>query len=233
MPNSYEHLFFDLDHTLWDFEENAKTCLLEMYDHFNLQSIGLEDVTAFCQEFSEANQHYWALLERKEITVEDLRRRRFKTAFANLGIEITESFSVEMTQVFLELLPQKDCLIEGAIDVLEYLKPNYQLHILSNGWQELQVQKMQSSGILHYFDVLVTFEKANARKPEKAIFDYALHHANASLSNSLMIGDNYEADIKGAINAHWNTVFYNPEKIETVLKPTYDIGSLIELKGFL
>jgi YjjG family noncanonical pyrimidine nucleotidase len=233
MPSSYEHLFFDLDHTLWDFEGNALECLAEMYKNFKLKSLGVESFDAFYINFSEANRYYWALLERKEITVEQLRRSRFKAAFQKLGIDITEEFSLKMTEVFLDLLPQKKRLIEGTIDILDYLKPRYQLHIISNGWQGIQVKKMENSGILHYFDAIITNEIANARKPEKGIFDFALKQANAPISNSLMIGDNYEADILGAKNADFDTVFYNPEKQETVEKPTFEIFKLTDMKAFL
>lgn len=233
MPNSYQHLFFDLDHTLWDFEGNAHECLIEIYDHFNLKNLGLDDFTVFFQKFSEVNHQYWALLEKREINVDFIRRKRFKTTLSKLGIEIEESFSLEMTEVFMHTLPLKKRLIEGTIEILDYLKPNYQLHILSNGFEEMQMQKMRSGGIEHYFEEVITNEKANARKPEKAIFDYALNRTNASLSNSLMIGDNYEADIKGAINAQFDTVFYNPERRETVEKPTFEICQLTEMKFFL
>ena len=233
MPYSYKHLFFDLDHTLWDFEKNAHDCLLEIYVHFDLKSLGVEDVTLFCEKFSEANHYYWALLERKEITADELRRRRFKTAFAKLNVHIEEALGLEMNAVFLQNLPSKKALIEGAVDILDYLKPNYQLHILSNGYQGLQIQKMQSSAIHHYFEEIITVDKAKALKPAKAIFEYALKCTNASVSNSLMIGDNYEADIKGAINANFDTVFYNPARQKTVEKPTFDILKLIEIKQFL
>ena len=138
-----------------------------------------------------------------------------------------------MNAVFLQNLPSKKALIEGAVDILDYLKPNYQLHILSNGYQGLQIQKMQSSAIHHYFEEIITVDKAKALKPDKAIFDYALQCTNASVSNSLMIGDNYEADIKGAINANFHTVFYNPARQKTVEKPTFDILKLAEIKQFL
>jgi YjjG family noncanonical pyrimidine nucleotidase len=233
MSNPYKHLFFDLDHTLWDFEQNAHACLIDIYDHFNLKALGVESLPLFCEKFSEANHYYWALLEQKLITTDQLRRSRFKTAFANLGVNIEEDFGLEINDFFLHLLPHKKALIEGAIEVLDYLKPNYQLHILSNGHTELQTQKMQSSGILHYFDAIITVDKAKALKPDKAIFDYALKYTNASLSTPLMIGDNYEADIKGAINAQFDTVFYNPAKQKTVEKPTFDISKLIDLKQFL
>jgi YjjG family noncanonical pyrimidine nucleotidase len=231
--NPYKHLFFDLDHTLWDFEQNAHDCLLELYERFNLKALGVEDALLFCEKFSEANKICWALLEQKLITTDQLRRKRFKDTFANVGVEIEEALGLEMNAVFLELLPIQKGLIEGAIEVLEYLKPNYQLHILSNGYQELQKQKMQSSGILHYFQELITVDNAKALKPDKAIFDYALKSANASVSNSLMIGDNYEADIKGALNANFDVVFYNPAGQKTVEKPTFDILKLTELKQFL
>jgi YjjG family noncanonical pyrimidine nucleotidase len=233
MPNSYQHLFFDLDHTLWDFEGNAHECLLEIYDDFKLKEIGVEDADAFFQKFSEANQYYWALLERKEITSDYIRKNRFKTALSKLGVEIDESLSLNMTQIFIQLLPHKKRLIEGATEILDYLKPHYQLHIISNGYHEMQMQKMKSAAIDHYFIEVITHEKANALKPEKAIFDYALNSTNAQFSNSLMIGDNYEADIKGAINAQFDTVFYNPAKQKTVEKPTFEIFQLTEMMHFL
>jgi YjjG family noncanonical pyrimidine nucleotidase len=233
MSNQYKHLFFDLDHTLWDFEQNAHDCLLELYERFNLKALGVEDALLFCEKFSEANKICWALLEQKLITTDQLRRKRFKDTFANVGVEIEEALGLEMNAVFLELLPIQKGLIEGTIEVLDYLRPNYQLHILSNGYQELQKQKMQSSGILHYFEEIITIDNAKALKPDKAIFDYALKSANAAVSNSLMIGDNYEADIKGAINANFDVVFYNPAGQKTVEKPTFDILKLTELKTFL
>lgn len=233
MNYPYKHLFFDLDHTLWDFEKNAHECLIDIYDNFNLKALGVDDVALFCEKFSEANHHYWALLEQKLITTDQLRRSRFKTAFASVGVEIEEDFGLEINDFFLQLLPTKKALIDGAIEVLDYLKPNYQLHILSNGYTGLQTQKMTSSGILHYFEELITVDKAKALKPDRAIFDYALKCTNASSSTSLMIGDNYEADIRGAMNADFHVVFYNPARQKTVEKPTFDIVHLIEIKQFL
>jgi HAD superfamily hydrolase (TIGR01549 family) len=133
----------------------------------------------------------------------------------------------------LELLPRKAHLIEGTIELLEYLLPNYELHIISNGWQDIQVNKMKSSEIHHYFGEIITNELAGTRKPDRRIFDYAVEVTNANLSESLMIGDNYEADILGAINASMDTVFYNPDNIPTSEKPTFEIKQLIELKEIL
>lgn len=229
----YQHLFFDLDHTLWDFERNSHECLIEIYEQFNLKSLGINELEAFLSKFSEINKLHWDLLEKKEITIDQLRRRRFTETLEPFGVIIDEEFGLKINDTFLALLPHKSHLIEGAIEVLEYLKPKYELHIISNGWQEIQIRKMESSAILHYFNEIITNERAEARKPDKQIFEYAINLTNASLSNSLMIGDNYEADIKGAMNANLDTVFYNPEKQSIIEKPTFEILNLVDLKDFL
>ena len=229
----YKHLFFDLDHTLWDFERNSAECLADIYQVFNLKSLNINNLSDFCKEFSSVNKYYWALLERKEITHEVLRERRFQDTFVNLGAEIGIGFGLEINEYFLELLPKKAHLIDGAVEILDYLLPRYKLHIISNGWQDIQVDKMKSSAIHHYFDKIITNEMAGTRKPDRRIFDYALTVTNANLAESLMIGDNYEADVLGAMSANMDTVFYNPENMLTDQKPTFDIAKLVELKTIL
>ena len=231
---AYKHLFFDLDHTLWDFEKNSAECLADIYEIFDFKSLNISTLESFQQEFSVVNRHHWSLLEQNLITHEDLRRRRFQETLENLGVkDLEKSFGLEINEYFLELLPKKAHLIEGAIDVLEYLLPKYELHIISNGWQDIQVNKMKSSEIHHYFGEIITNELAGTRKPDRRIFDYAIEVTKADLVESLMIGDNYEADILGAINAKMDTVFYNPDNIPTGQKPTFDIKKLVELKEIL
>ncbi len=231
---AYKHLFFDLDHTLWDFERNSAECLADIYEIFDFQNLNISSLEAFQQEFSVVNRHQWSLLEQNLITHEDLRRRRFQETLENLGVkDLKTSFGLEINEYFLELLPKKAHLIEGAVEILDYLLPKYELHIISNGWQDIQVNKMKSSEIHHYFGEIITNELAGTRKPDRRIFDYAVEVAKADLVESLMIGDNYEADILGAINANMDTVFYNPDNIPTGQKPTFDIKKLIELKGIL
>ena len=231
---AYKHLFFDLDHTLWDFEKNSAECLADIYDIFDFKSLNISTLEAFQQEFSIVNRHHWSLLEQNLITHEDLRRRRFQETLENLGVkDLKKSFGLEINEYFLELLPKKAHLIDGAVDVLEYLLPKYELHIISNGWQDIQVNKMKSSEIHHYFGEIITNELAGTRKPDRRIFDYAIEVTKADLAESLMIGDNYEADILGAINANMDTVFYNPDDIPTGQKPTFDIKKLVELKEIL
>lgn len=231
---AYKHLFFDLDHTLWDFERNSAECLADIYEIFDFKSLNISNLEAFQQEFSIVNRRQWSLLEQNLITHEDLRRRRFQETLENLGVkDLKKSFGLEINEYFLELLPKKAHLIEGAVEILDYLLPKYELHIISNGWQDIQVNKMKSSEIHHYFGEIITNELAGTRKPDRRIFDYAVEVTNADLAESLMIGDNYEADILGAINANMDTVFYNPDNIPTGQKPTFDIKKLVELKEIL
>jgi len=230
----YKHLFFDLDHTLWDFERNSAECLADIYETFDLKGLNISNLETFQKEFSVVNRHQWSLLEKNLITHEDLRRHRFQETLENLGVkDLKKSFGLEINEYFLELLPKMAHLIEGAVDVLEYLLPKYELHIISNGWQDIQVNKMKSSEIHHYFGEIITNELAGTRKPDRRIFDYAIDVTKANLVESLMIGDNYEADILGAINVNMDTVFYNPDNISTGQKPTFDINKLVELKEIL
>lgn len=230
----YKHLFFDLDHTLWDFERNSAECLADIYEVFNFKGLNISSLDAFQQEFSVVNKNYWSMLEQNLITHEELRRRRFQETLENLGAkDIEKTFGLEINEYFLGLLPKKAHLIEGAVEVLEYLLPKYELHIISNGWQDIQLNKMKSSEIHHYFGEVITNELAGTRKPDPRIFDYAIDKTQANLAESLMIGDNYEADILGAMNAKMDTVFYNPEELPTGQKPTFEIKKLIELKDFL
>lgn len=231
---AYKHLFFDLDHTLWDFERNSAECLADIYEIFDFKSLNISTLEAFQQEFSVVNKRQWSLLEQNLITHDELRRRRFQETLENLGVKnLKKSFGLEINEYFLELLPKKAHLIDGAVEVLDYLLPKYELHIISNGWQDIQVNKMKSSEIHHYFGEIITNELAGTRKPDRRIFDYALETTKANLAESLMIGDNYEADILGAINANIDTVFYNPDNIPTEQKPTFDIKKLVELKEIL
>lgn len=231
---AYKYLFFDLDHTLWDFERNSAECLADIYEIFDFKSLNISTLDAFQKEFSIVNRHHWSLLEQNLITHEYLRRRRFQETLENLGVkDLKKSFGLEINEYFLELLPKKAHLIEGAVEILDYLLPKYELHIISNGWQDIQVNKMKSSEIHHYFGEIITNELAGTRKPDRRIFDYAVEVTKADLAESLMIGDNYEADILGAINAKMDTIFYNPDDIPTGQKPTFDIKKLVELKEIL
>jgi putative hydrolase of the HAD superfamily len=205
------HLFFDLDHTLWDFEKNSKICIREIYEqHKGIfpQQVGFD---SFFQKFSTINSAMWNQLDLSLITHDYLRTFRFQKVLQALDIEIDEHFSLVLNQKLLNLLPHQHHLMDDAFDTLAALaKKDYKLHIISNGYQDVQIKKMKSGGIHHFFDQIITNDIAGARKPEKAIFDFALFRADADLSNSIMIGDNLIADIEGARNAGLRTIYFNP-----------------------
>ena len=206
------HLFFDLDHTLWDFEKNSEICIRQIYEqHVAIfpEHIGFD---TFFQKFSAINSAMWNQLDLSLITHEYLRTFRFQKVLQALDIEIDVRFSLELNQKLLDLLPHQQHLMDDAFDTLEALvERDYKLHIISNGYQDIQIKKMKSGGIYHFFDQIITNDIAGARKPEKAIFDFALYRANGDVSNSLMIGDNLIADIEGAKNAGLRTIYFNPE----------------------
>lgn len=193
-----KHLFFDLDHTLWDFEKNSTECLEEIFYSYREEIPEYINFEEFNTTFSRINKEFWFLLDTRQISHEYLRITRFKAVFDSLGWQITDEKSLEINSIFLQKLPQKGHLIKDAEAVLSYLSANYQLHIVSNGYLDIQTNKLKSGGILHYFQKIITFDVAGARKPEKEIFEYALKETGAEKNEVIMIGDNLIADVEGA-----------------------------------
>ncbi len=172
----------------------------------------------------------WNQLDLSLITHEYLRTSRFQKVLQAMDIEIDEYYSLELNQMLLDLLPHQHHLMDDAFDTLEALATrNYKMHIISNGYHQIQIMKMKSGGIYHFFDQIITNDIAGARKPEKAIFDFALEKANANVNNSIMIGDNLIADIEGARNAGLRTIYFNPENIGNDAENISELKYLLEL----
>ncbi|WP_055150135.1 YjjG family noncanonical pyrimidine nucleotidase [Jiulongibacter sediminis] len=227
-----KHLFFDLDHTLWDFETNAKECLLEIFEHHSFHNFGLEFETFFnC--FSQINRELWTQLEQNKITHDTIRLQRFKMTLDQLGAESDLTQSEEYNQHFLDLLPNKKGLIENCVEVLDQLKNNYHLHILSNGYHEIQLKKLKNSGIDHYFGEIITNDRAGARKPDRAIFDFAITTAKAKKEDALMIGDSLDADIDGAEKAGMNAIHFDEYDRHKAKPGVPKIKQLTELLHYL
>ncbi|UBM58117.1 YjjG family noncanonical pyrimidine nucleotidase [Marinilongibacter aquaticus] len=205
-----KHIFFDLDHTLWDFDANATHALTLIYQSADWQASGL-DLSLFIEKFSEENKKLWTKLELEQISHEDLRATRFQLALGLLDVEIDTEESLRLNGLFLELLPEQNKLIEGCIAILESLKPRYELHILSNGYFDVQCKKIQSGGIAHYFKHIITNDIAASRKPDLGIFTYAQNKTSAKAEESLMIGDSLIADVQGAKNAGWDAIHFSPK----------------------
>jgi putative hydrolase of the HAD superfamily len=227
---SYKHLFFDLDHTLWDFEANAKETLLELYALHDLKTKGADDFDLFFNRYSFHNERLWDKYTKGFIKQEELRWKRVWLTLLDFKIA-DENLAKEMSAGFLEGLPNRKNLFPYTIEILDYLThKNYVLHLITNGFENIQHSKLKHSNLTNYFKEIITSEQAGSLKPNKEIFEFALNATNANIKDSIMIGDNIEADIKGAMNAGLDTVFVNHLRAETDVKPTYIIYHLKELE---
>ena len=227
----YKHLFFDLDHTLWDFDANAKETLIEVYALFVLEQKGVVPFEDFYKLYKIHNEILWDRYHKGFITGEELKWKRMWRTLLEFKIG-DEPLAREMSEKFLEILPKKKLLFPNTIEVLDYLlHKNYQLHLITNGFENTQWKKLNNSGLNIYFTHVVTSEGSNSIKPHKEIFDYALNKAGAELRQSIMLGDNLDADIQGAINVGMDNIFVNHIHTTTTLQPTYTITDLSELKA--
>lgn len=205
--NNIKHIFFDLDHTLWDFEKNSA---LAFEDVFKNKNIDL-DVPAFLEVYQPINFKYWALYRNNEVSKEALRIGRLKESFELLKFKAQDSTLAELADDYITYLPKNNHLLEGSLEILEYLKSNYKLHIITNGFEEVQHLKIQKSGISEFFETVTTSEEAGVKKPHQQIFETALEKSGALAKNSVMIGDNLEADIQGAIDFGMQAIYLNAE----------------------
>ncbi|MFD2932662.1 YjjG family noncanonical pyrimidine nucleotidase [Spirosoma flavum] len=228
----YKHLFFDLDHTLWDFDRNSAECIAELFDTFRLADLGIASSAEFSRHFIAINRQLWDDYDKNLIEHGYIRQHRFPMVFRALGVD-ESAVHTDLNTEYLRLLPRKSHLLESAKEVLDYLKGRYTMHIITNGFAEIQALKMDSSEIAHYFTHVVTSENANAKKPDPRVFQYAMEISGTNAAESLMIGDNYEADILGAKSVNLDTVFYNPQRQRVTNPPTYDISHLKELLAIL
>jgi putative hydrolase of the HAD superfamily len=226
----YHHLFFDLDHTIWDFETNSKETLHDLFLRHKLHESVTDDFEKFYQVYSHHNKILWDRYHHGFITQEDLKWKRMWHALLEFKIG-DEKLSKKLSVEYLELLPYQKALFPYTIEILEYLvNKNYKLHLITNGFQKTQMSKITNSGISKYFIEVITSESANSLKPKKEIFEYAISKCETQCCDSIMLGDNLDADIMGAMNAGMDTVFVNHLNEETLLKPTYTVYHLKELE---
>lgn len=231
---NYQHLFFDLDHTLWDFETNALEALKDVYTQKNLSELGIPDFEAFYNHYLHHNAVLWDRYHKGFISSEELKWKRMWRTLLEFQIG-SEPLAKEMAIVFLEILPTKKQLFPHTHEILHYLKEKqYHLHLITNGFEKTQYEKLNHSGLFIYFKEIITSEKSTFVKPQKEIFDFALQRAGAELHKSIMIGDNPDADIQGAVNAGMDSVFVNHIGSTTIPKgATYTIQHLKELENLL
>lgn len=223
-----KHIFFDLDHTIWDFDRNAEETLLELYQHYKLDELGLSSAEEFILNYTLNNHALWADYHLGKISKDILRAERFKRTFVQMGI-LPELVPMQFEKDYVRLSPTKTNLFEGSLKVLEYLKQRYQLHIITNGFKETTITKMNLSGLNPYFQNVIISEDVGFNKPHPNVFQYAINKANASLEESIMIGDSLEADIYGAQQFGMEAIFFNPLRKKKPADVTREIYHLEEL----
>ena len=223
-----EHIFFDLDHTLWDFDKNSALTFEKI---FALNAINI-DLNSFLEVYVPINFNYWKLYREDKVDKKNLKFARLNDTFKALGIDVSAGVVHKLSDDYITYLSTFNHLFDGTIELLEYLQAKYKLHIITNGFKEAQQAKLNQSNIDHYFLTVTNSEMVGVKKPNPKIFHHALHMANATLANSLMIGDNLEADILGALNIGMDAICFNYHK-EVLAPNIIGIDHLLELKNHI
>ena len=255
MLKKYRHLFFDLDRTLWDFDKSAEEAFEEIYNNYKLHDQGIKTVDDFHRVYTHHNNILWEEYRHGRIEKTVLSSLRYFLTLKDFGIE-DKKLAADIGRDYLEISPRKVNLFPNAIFILDYLSPKYALHLITNGFSEVQETKLRVSGLGAYFQTVITSEAAGVKKPNPEIFHFALKKAGADIDNSLMIGDDFEVDIIGAKNVGMDQVLFDPERkyktseqtsmqtskrffaqkkepLRSLNGSTFTIRDLGELKGFL
>ncbi len=227
----YKHLFFDLDHTIWDFDKNAEETLHELYNTYNLNNLGLHSADAFIEIYTKNNHQLWADYHVGKISKEVLRSTRFSKTFIELGVS-PDLIPINFENDYVLICPTKTNLFPHAHDTLSYLQEKYTLHIISNGFKESTELKIGNTDLAKYFSTIFISEIIGFNKPDKAIFEHALSTTNAVVAESMMIGDSIEADIRGAQNYGMKAIYFNParkDKPDDVIDQIYCLSELVKI----
>ena len=221
-------IFFDLDHTLWDFEKNSALTFEKIFDELNID-LSLND---FLEAYHGINHYYWKLYRENKISQEELRTTRLIKTFQSIGYDFDPTNITMISDLYILQLSTFSNLFEGAISLLKGLRKKYQLHVITNGFEAVQQHKIKNSGLHFYFENIFTAEKVGYKKPNPIIFEYALDQTNTLAKNSLMIGDSLEADILGAINCGMKAIHFNShnEPLHNHCKVVYHLN---DIKGLL
>lgn len=228
----YKHIFFDLDRTLWDFDAAAEVAFERIYEQYNLKSLGIPSAHEFHEVYHPLNEQLWVLYRADKITKDDLNRTRFLKPLEHYGIHDV-ALADHLSEDYVYWSPRIVRLVPGTMELLEYLKPKYHLHLITNGFEEVQDTKLTLSGMKPYFETLTVSEEVGVKKPNTEIFQYALNKAHATAEESLMIGDEMDVDIDGARAAGIDTVLFNPSGKEVKGKRTFEVKSLLQIMQIL
>jgi len=227
----YKHLFFDLDHTLWDFEANSAETLKELFTSFQLTRF-FSDFEDFHSRYSVHNMELWKQYRRGTIKKLFLNVERFRRPFSEVGFDDPQ-IALDFARQYVTISPTKTKLFPDTIEVLEALKLRYKLYIITNGFLEVQQKKLKNSGLAPFFDRTYISDQIGVQKPHPYFFEYAIKSSHASPKASLVIGDSLEADIKGAQKAGLDHVFFNSKRIKHDIMVMHEISTLKELLEIL
>jgi putative hydrolase of the HAD superfamily len=232
MIKGIKHIFFDLDNTLWDFEKNSREALLHLFLEHHIEKKCGVGFNTFIDTYEAINHDLWHKYSLQLTTKAELRYQRFYKAFLEFGYKDL-NLANTWADDYLKLSPYKTHLIEGTMDVLDYLKDKYTLHIITNGFKEVQHIKLDCCNLKPYFEHIIISEEHGFNKPDIRIFELAQNLTNSIDVECVMIGDNYDTDIVGALNAKWKTIHLSNEKVINVSGNFYPIQQLNELKELL
>ena len=228
----YKHIFFDLDRTLWDLDAAAEVAFERIYEKYDLKSRGIPSAHEFHEVYHPLNEQLWVLYRADQITKEELNRTRFLKPLEHYGIHDVE-LADHLSKDYVYWSPRIVRLVSGTMELLDYLKPKHHLHLITNGFQEVQHTKLSGSGLEPYFETLTVSEEVGVKKPNPEIFLYALKTAHAIAEESLMIGDEMAVDIDGARAAGMDTVLFNPKGDRVEGERDYEVRNLREIMGLL
>ena len=222
-------VFFDLDHTLWDFERNSALT----FEKILVKNQIPVNPSDFVKQYVPINFKYWELFREDKISKEEMRFGRLMETFTCFNLKIEQKIIAALAEEYIRHLPENNHLFEGAVELLDYLKPKYNLHIITNGFSDVQTQKLSNSKLLPYFKTITNSESVGVKKPNRAIFEFALLQADANRENSIMIGDCINADVLGALNCGMDAILFSiiPQIIEN--KNIKQINHLLNLKHYL
>lgn len=228
MKHKITDVFFDLDHTLWDFDKNSALTFEIIFKKNNV----VLDLERFSKIYQPINLKYWKLYRNEKVSKSNLRYGRLKDAFDALNMVVEDHVIDQLSIDYIDYLTIHNHVFDGTIEILEYLKPKYKLHIITNGFREVQQTKLDKSNISHYFDTVTSSEAVGVKKPNPKVFNHALSLANIKKENGIMIGDNYEADILGALNIGLDAICYNYHNV-TLENDIKEVKHLLDLKNYL
>lgn len=221
-------VFFDLDHTLWDFDRNSALTFKKIFTDHRV----LVPFQEFIKIYEPINLNYWKLYREEQIDKSSLRYGRLKDSFDLLNFKVEDELIHILSEDYIKYLTTFNHLFDGALEILNYLNAHYKLHIITNGFEEAQSRKIKNSNIDHFFKTVTNSEMAGVKKPNPIIFNHALDLAQTLPERSIMIGDSLEADILGAMNVGFDVILFNHHQFE-VEASIKKVDTLLQIKNYL